>query len=56
MEDILNKMNSKSNPNRTMNSKECVVNIDTCLNLSKLKSISCQNFTSILNNPEVFFF
>ena len=30
-----------------------VLNTEPCINVTRLKSFNCQNFTSILNNPEV---
>ena len=31
------------------------LNTEPCVNISKLKSFYCQNFTAILNNPEVIY-
>jgi len=39
------------NSSYTLNSP--VLNTEPCVNVSRLKSIYCQNVTSILNNPEV---
>ncbi len=55
-EDTFKKLNANFktpslNSSYTLNSP--VLNTEPCVNVSRLKSIYCQNVTSILNNPEV---
>ena len=47
------KINVSTNHNLTITSTNCVLNSEPCVNISRLKSFYCQNFTAILNNPEV---
>ena len=55
-ENIYNRVNIDTDLNVILNSSPHVLNTEPCVNISRLKSFNCQNFTAILNNPEVYYY